>query len=272
MRSTTFDGINRYGIPEEDLKKIRERSQSCAYCPKRFQEPRGRSYRDAATIEHLNHRPPWNNPITVVYCCGECNFSRRNKSLLDWFKTPYCIEKNINENTVAEPVKEYIRHVERFIDRLHWTFAKTMPDIPHEYVVRDTLSEDDKKVFDALNDGYIKKYGAPATFGTKSYTYLTLGNYKYWMIDNILNRARNERANNDLLKQLEKENCKVRRIAGSKPLSPEGERFTFGDAEASLGQVSSVVKLSPRLALSSSWDSMYSMIISSVIAPEVAAK
>jgi len=58
----------------------------------------------------------------------------------------------------------------------------------------------------------------------------------------------------------------------SKPLSPEGERFTFGDAEASLGQVSSVVKLSPRLALSSSWDSMYSMIISSVIAPEVAAK
>jgi len=63
---------------------------------------------DWATIEHLNHLPPWNNPSTVAFCCLSCNASRSNKKLLDWFKKPYCIERNINYATVARPVREYI--------------------------------------------------------------------------------------------------------------------------------------------------------------------
>jgi hypothetical protein len=31
------------------------------------------------------------------------------KKLQDWFKTPYCIAKNINEKTVAKPVKDYLK-------------------------------------------------------------------------------------------------------------------------------------------------------------------
>ena len=64
---------------------------------------------DWATIEHLNYEPPWDDPTTVAICCGSCNSSRGNKPLLEWFNTEYCISRNINEKTVAEPVKNYIR-------------------------------------------------------------------------------------------------------------------------------------------------------------------
>ena len=182
---------NKYGISEEALERIRARDTACVYCRNPMTNPKSDArHGKHATIEHLNYLPPWNNPITVAICCGSCNSSRGKKKLLDWFRTPYCIEKNINEKTVAEPVNEYIHYVERFIDQCNWTFAKTMPDIPHEYTVRDTLSVDNKKVFDALNDGYIRKYGSTAPFGTRNYTYLTLGNHKYWIIENILNRAK----------------------------------------------------------------------------------
>lgn len=61
------------------------------------------------TIEHLNSSPPFNDPSTWAICCWQCNSSRGNKELLEWFKTPYCIKRNINKETAAAPVKEYIR-------------------------------------------------------------------------------------------------------------------------------------------------------------------
>jgi hypothetical protein len=98
------------------------------------------------------------------------------------------MEKNINEKTVSEPVKKYIRH-DKFLNRCVWTFAKTMPEIPHEYIVRDRLSANDKKIFDDFSD-YIQTDGYPATFGSNSYIYLIIGQHKYWVIENILNRAK----------------------------------------------------------------------------------
>lgn len=170
------------------MKRVRERDQTCVYCRKALKEPQtGSTYRDWATIEHLNSLPPWDNPDSVAICCGECNSRRGKKELADWFNTPYCIEKNISEKTVADPVKKYLAR--SFIDRCEWTFAKTMPGVPHDYVVRDNLSEDDKKAFDTLAD-YIQKHGYAATFGTKNYIYADIKNYKYWTIDNILNRAK----------------------------------------------------------------------------------
>ena len=105
---------NKYGIPEEDLKKIRARDEMCVYCHKKMVDPTDNNdcRKDWATIEHLNHLPPWNNPSTVAFCCGSCNSSRSNKKIIDWFETAYCIEKNINYNTVANPVKNYIENYE----------------------------------------------------------------------------------------------------------------------------------------------------------------
>lgn len=76
----------------------------------------------------------------------------------------------------------------KLIKQNEWIFAKTMPEIPHYYIVRDNLSDDDKKLFDEFYK-YIKINGYSKKFYSKQYTYLNIDNYKYWIIDNILNRA-----------------------------------------------------------------------------------
>jgi len=104
---------NKYGLPEEELEMIRARDLTCVYCHKVMDNSHiGVSRADWTTIEHLNHLPPWNNPTTVAICCHECNSRRGRRTILEWFKSPYCIEKNINEKTVAKPVQEYIREYE----------------------------------------------------------------------------------------------------------------------------------------------------------------
>lgn len=100
---------NRYGLSEKDLQKIRRRDILCVYCHKTMKDPRdGGERRDWATIEHLNFMPPWNNSATVAICCASCNSSRGVKKITDWFKTSYCLERNINIETVADPVREFI--------------------------------------------------------------------------------------------------------------------------------------------------------------------
>lgn len=79
----------------------------------------------------------------------------------------------------------------KLIEQNKWIFAKTMAEIPHYYIVRDKLSDNDKKAFDEF-DKYIKKNGYSKKFYSKQYLYFNIGNYKYWIIDNILNRAKLE--------------------------------------------------------------------------------
>lgn len=203
--------FNQHGIPEEELKKIKVRDTKCVYCHKAMKEyghVKG-TPGDKATIEHLNNHPPffWNkliifDPSVVAICCGSCNSSRGPKELLDWFKEQYCLDRNINEKTVEEPVRKFIRmkrylniftinqlsnQLRQFLENSDWIFAKTMPEIPHKYIVRDSLSKKDKEIFDGF-DVFIKKNGYPKKFFTKQYIYFDIGNYKYWVIGNILNR------------------------------------------------------------------------------------
>jgi len=102
--------VNKYKLPEEALNRIRKRDKECVYCHgemKKYDHVKGTPH-DKATIEHLNTEKPWDNPSTVVICCGSCNSSRGKKELVDWFKGEYCIKKKINKNEVAEPVKNYL--------------------------------------------------------------------------------------------------------------------------------------------------------------------
>lgn len=204
--------FNKHGIPEEDLKKIKARDIKCVYCHKLMQEHshvKG-TPKDKATLEHLSNYPPffWNelvifDPSIVTICCGSCNSSRGPKELLDWFKEQYCLDRNINEKTVEEPVKEFIRakrylkiftinqlsnQLRQFLENSGWRSAKTMPEIPHKYIVRDSLSENDKKIFDEF-DMFIRKNGYTKKFFSKQYRYFNIKNYTYWVIENILNRA-----------------------------------------------------------------------------------
>jgi len=100
---------NKYGIPEEVEKEVRARDKFCVYCHismKAYPDAMGSS---GATIEHLNNDGPFDKKWNLAICCRGCNSSRGNMDLLDWFEMAYCIEKNINEKTVAKRVKQYIR-------------------------------------------------------------------------------------------------------------------------------------------------------------------
>ena len=105
---------NRYGLPEDDVTLVRKRDRRCVYCRKKMSPPGPAIWQgDWATIEHLNHLPPWDNPETIAICCGSCNSSRGNKPLLKWFESRYCMEHDISLSTVAKPVREYIGRFEK---------------------------------------------------------------------------------------------------------------------------------------------------------------
>jgi hypothetical protein len=107
---------NKYGLPQADVDRVRARDAHCVYCRKAMIEPgvRGSSTRDWATIEHLNHLPPWDNPETIAICCGSCNSSRGPKPLMQWFGSPYCQQRGISPSTVARAVVDYIRKHEGY--------------------------------------------------------------------------------------------------------------------------------------------------------------
>jgi len=72
-----------------------------------------------------------------------------------------------------------------------WTFAKTMPQIPHWYVVR---SPENEEAFIEFVE-FIRVHGVEERFGQSTYLYLYIGEYKYWTMGNpvpettIINRA-----------------------------------------------------------------------------------
>lgn len=77
----------------------------------------------------------------------------------------------------------------KLIERNEWIFAKTMPEIPHYYIVRDNLSDEDQKLFDEFKL-FIKENGYTEKFHTREYQYINIDGYKYWIIKNILNRQK----------------------------------------------------------------------------------
>jgi hypothetical protein len=67
--------------------------------------------------------------------------------------------------------------VDAFIEAAPWRFAKSMPHIPHEYVVRERDVPGDR--FDAFVQ-HIEDTGYKARWGRYHHTYLNVGDHKYW--------------------------------------------------------------------------------------------
>jgi hypothetical protein len=104
---------NKYGLPEDQLDRIRARDTRCVYCEKEMRAPiKGTPATDWATIEHLNRFPPFDDATTVAICCMSCNASRGAKKITDWFESDYCQKRDVNFSSVAEPVREYLRRGE----------------------------------------------------------------------------------------------------------------------------------------------------------------
>lgn len=81
-----------------------------------------------------------------------------------------------------------------FAEDHEWTFAKTMADIPHEYVVRGKNGCDaadwDRMVAHIKEHGCWARWTAPSGRATRLNLYLELGEFKYWVIYPVINRER----------------------------------------------------------------------------------
>ncbi len=86
-----------------------------------------------------------------------------------------------------------LSRIKEFITRQSWTFAKTMPTSPHEYVVKTKLSEAEQKEFEHFvlfirRNGHLKKYKK------FNYVHFDIEGWSYWTmgapleITTIINR------------------------------------------------------------------------------------
>jgi len=129
-----------------------------------------------ATIEHLDHEPPFKyrpgqTAADFAMACGSCNCSRGTKPLSAFVK-----ERGIAD-TVAPVIKAYLLREEINFENLKFVFAKTMPEIPHYYVKRTPENEKD---YVALFNA-IMKVGVVQKWRGKPYRYWYRGDgYKYW--------------------------------------------------------------------------------------------
>lgn len=81
-----------------------------------------------------------------------------------------------------------------FIDSSQWTFAKTMPEWPHEYIVRERV---DRVLFEALVR-HIRQHGFEGRFYQRVLTYFAEDGLLYWTMGEpieettIINRCKEE--------------------------------------------------------------------------------
>ena len=89
---------------------------------------------------------------------------------------------------------EELEKLREMISRCKWTFAKTMPWAPHEYIVRGKcpLTEEEFLYFIDMQRGY----GKVERWGKHITPYLYIDDYKYWTIEapiegtHVMNRAK----------------------------------------------------------------------------------
>jgi hypothetical protein len=63
-----------------------------------------------------------------------------------------------------------------FVESCTWTFAKTMPQNPHEYIVRKNVPE--SQFADAVV--FIREHGRPQVFGGRRYIQYEANGHTYW--------------------------------------------------------------------------------------------
>jgi hypothetical protein len=84
--------------------------------------------------------------------------------------------------------------LQQFVSLSRWTFARTMPDWPHEYIVRRNV---DEALFVRLVE-HIRAYGYVGRFYSRAITYFDSDGLTYWTMGapidqtTIVNRCRKE--------------------------------------------------------------------------------
>ena len=78
------------------------------------------------------------------------------------------------------------KSIEELVNGMKWTFAKTMPDNPHYYIVKQ---EQDIVDYDRL---YWYIFDHPTMVEYEGYTYktATIGDYMYWIMTDDFSESR----------------------------------------------------------------------------------
>lgn len=103
--------MNHWGIPDWLEKEVKDRDKTCVYCGTQMieQMPPGGPRKAVATWEHIINDANIITRENIARCCVACNSSKGMKRLTDWLQSGYCMKRGINEDTVAEVVKEALR-------------------------------------------------------------------------------------------------------------------------------------------------------------------
>jgi hypothetical protein len=117
--------------------------------------------------------------------------------------------------------------IRQFIDKCKWTFAKTMPEWPHEYIVRARV---DEELFVRMVS-HIRANGYKGWFYRKPITYFDEGGLVYWTMGSpipettIINRTRKELSYEYKIKNkpLTQESAIPSTWRGPKPAEPQPE-------------------------------------------------
>jgi hypothetical protein len=97
---------------------------------------------------------------------------------------------------------EFSSELKSFIDKVEWTYAKTMPKWRHHYIVRSKV---DETLFVGLVE-HIRRFGYKGWFYDKQLTYFDEEGFMYWTMGEpidkttIVNRARKEDSYENRLK------------------------------------------------------------------------
>ncbi|MGE0055699.1 MAG: hypothetical protein AB7S74_15980 [Hyphomicrobium sp.] len=191
---------DRYGIPGDVLAELRRRDKNCVYCGVLMPDKRSDHPLDFATIEHLY--PAGDDPTWVSWCCNGCNI-RHKKPLREWFKSEYCIERGINENTVAPIIRQFLAsglkeqdqlwlegREHRFINAAPW--SEPLED-GQQSIHRPMLPEPGRQSFDRIVFRICdRKYAKTYPFEFRGLEPRTFGRYygfMYWPTGDALNRV-----------------------------------------------------------------------------------
>lgn len=98
---------NRWGIPKDVENQVKERDKNCVYCGEDFEKVH-LSRKTKPTWEHIVNDIRINGLNNIALCCSSCNASKGSKLLEHWLKSPYCMSRNINKETVSLVVKKAI--------------------------------------------------------------------------------------------------------------------------------------------------------------------
>tara|TARA_B100000287_G_scaffold205970_1_gene194295 strand:- start:1953 stop:2267 length:315 start_codon:yes stop_codon:yes gene_type:complete len=100
---------NKWNIPADLEKEVRERDKSCVYCGNEFLSHK-ESAKASASWEHIINDASLINRENICLCCRGCNASKGQKQLSVWLQTNYCKERGITPDSVAPIIKQAIEN------------------------------------------------------------------------------------------------------------------------------------------------------------------